>query len=248
MRNRHLTPPQRMRAAGFTLVELMVALVLGLVVIGGVMGVFMSTYQANAQNIKAIRLNEEMRAVMSMMSRDIRRAGVRNVDWSTTNDAWYTTANPLATNISWAVSDTAIGTDACLRFAYAKDDTLSNYVGYRLVNDVTTGNPVVQVHYTATTSPPAAWSCGGGGWQPLTDPNIAWVQSLSFTVSKEPELTGVEVRTVIVNLRAGTHTRSTDPSDLTAADCPVDGSPSPNIDIVCRTLIEKIRIRNDAVL
>jgi hypothetical protein len=82
----------------------------------------------------------------------------------------------------------------------------------------------------------------------LTDPEIAWIQSLTFTATTEPGVTGVEVRTVVVKLRAATHTRSTNPSNLTEDDCPVDGSPSPNIDIVCRTLIEKIRIRNDAVL
>ena len=66
------------RDRGFTLIELMITLVLGLVVVGGVMSVFISTYQSNAQNIKMVRLNEEMRAVMSMMSRDIRRAGARD--------------------------------------------------------------------------------------------------------------------------------------------------------------------------
>jgi len=234
------------RNRGFTLIELMVALVLGLVVIGGVMGVFMSTYQANAQNIKAVRLNEEMRAVMSMITRDVRRAGGRNFDWNTTSVNWYTSANPLATNVSWAVSDTPAGADTCLRFAYAKDDTLSNYVGYRLwnvsVNNGAVVRPIVQVHFTATANanPPSSWDCSVGGWQPLTDPEIAWIQSLTFTATTEPGVTGVEVRTVVVKLRAATHTRSSDPSNTTA-DCN-------NIDVVCQQMVEKIRVRNDPVL
>ena len=225
------------RNRGFTLIELMVALVLGLVVIGGVMGVFISTYQANAHNIKSVRLNEEMRAVMSMITRDVRRAGGRDFDWNATVN-WYVSANPLATNVSWAVSDTADATDACLRLAYAVSASESNYIGYRLV-DNSDGKRVVQMFYAAATS---GWSCGdtSNKWQAITDPEIAWVQSLTFTTTIEPDVTSVDVRTVIVNLRAATHTRSTDPSNSTA-DCN-------NVDVVCRQIQEKIRVRNDAVL
>lgn len=224
------------RNRGFTLIELMVSLVLGLVVIGGVMGVFMSTYQANSQNIKAIRLNEEMRAVVSLMSRDIRRAGSKTIDWTTT--AWYVTANPMSTATAWVVSkQTGAPDNSCIRLAYSISATgtaNTNRFGYRL--DPTTGAIKTYNHDTA-----ANWSCNGADWQSITDENIAWIQSLSFTVTKEPGLTGVEVRTVIINLRAGTHTRSTTPSTLTAAQCS-------NVDVVCRQIQEKIRVRNDAVL
>jgi type II secretory pathway component PulJ len=181
-----------------------------------------------------------MRAVMSMITRDVRRAGGRDFDWNATVN-WYVSANPLATNVSWAVSDTAVAANACLRLAYAVSASETNYVGYRLVKDSNTEKPVVQLHFTTTTNPPASWACNGTGWEGITDPEIAWIQSLSFTVTTEPGITSVAVRSVIVNLRAGTHTRSTDPSNLTAADCN-------NVDVVCRQIQEKIRVRNDAVL
>lgn len=224
------------RNRGFTLIELMVSLVLGLVVIGGVMGVFVSTYQANSQNIKAIRLNEEMRAVVSLMSRDIRRAGEKTIDWTSTGPAWYATANPFSTENAWVVSNmNTASAGSCIRLAYSisstgTDDT--NRFGYRL--NPTTGQVQAYNHNNQ-------WNCDGSGWQSVTDPNIAWIQSLSFTVTTEPGITGVAVRSVIVNLRAGTHTRSTAPSNLTAADCS-------NVDVVCRQIQEKIRVRNDAVL
>ena len=228
------------RNRGFTLIELMVSLVLGLVVIGGVMGVFISTYQANSQNIKAIRLNEEMRAVVSLMSRDIRRAGEKTFDWTSTSPAWYATANPYSTANAWVVSkQTGAPDNSCIRLAYSisaagTDDT--NRFGYRL--NSSTGQVQAYNHQAGE------WSCNStdnGAWQSITDENIVWIQSLSFTVTTEPGITGVAVRTVIVNLRAGTHTRDTDPSNLTAADCN-------NVDVVCRHIQEKIRVRNDAVL
>lgn len=227
------------RSLGFTLIELMVALVLGLVVVGGVMGVFMSTYQANAQNIKAVRLNEEMRAVMGLMARDIRRAGTRDLAWQ---PSLLGTDNPFSTDPAsgmWRVSYmTGAPPNSCVRLAYSVTNDngtdLRNRFGYRL--NPTTGAIETYNHDTA-----ANWSCNGANWQPVTDPKIAWVRSLLFWTATEPGNSGVFVWTVSVNLRAATHTRSTAPATLTAADCT-------NVDVVCRQLKEKIRIRNDAVL
>ncbi len=227
------------RNRGFTLIELMVALVLGLVVIGGVMGVFMSTYQANAQNIKAVRLNEEMRAVMALMSRDIRRAGVRSFAWNATTPNWFVTNYFAATGANWVVTryDSTAPVKSCALFAYDTNgnNALDNVdrMGYRL--NPTTG-AIEAYNHTA-----GGWVCNGASWQPVTDAKIAWIRSLVFTTTTEPSLPGVSVRTVIINLRAATHTRSADPATLTAADCT-------NIDVVCRQLVEKIRLRNDAVL
>lgn len=224
------------RDRGFTLIELMVTLVLGLVVLGGVLGVFVSTYRANSQNIKAIRLNEEMRAVMSLISRDVRRAGTRQLAWQ---PSLLGSTNPFSTKTAWAVSNmTGAVTNSCVRLAYSvTNDTggaASNRYGYRLNAG---GNGIVETYSHNS----GQWSCNGTGWQPVTDPNIAWIQSLVFTFTNEPGLSGVAVRTVIVNLRAGTNTRSTTPSAVTAADCA-------KVDVVCRQMVEKIRIRNDAVL
>ena len=222
------------RSRGFTLIELMVALVLGLVVVGGVMGVFISTYQSNSQNIKAIRLNEEMRAVMGLISRDIRRAGIRELAWQ---PSLLGSANPFSTATAWVVSDMGAVPDACIRLAYSVTNdngtAPANLYGYRL--NTTTGAVDMYNHNAGQ------WNCNGTGWQPVSDPDIAWIQSLVFTVSTEPGMSGVAVRTVVVTLRAATHTRSTDPSNLTAADCS-------NIDVVCREIEEKIRVRNDAIL
>ena len=72
-RTRSLMPRQRM--AGFGLIELMIALVLGLLVMGAAFAVFQSnqaTYRANeGQN----RIQESARTAFEMMSRDIRAAG-----------------------------------------------------------------------------------------------------------------------------------------------------------------------------
>jgi len=224
------------RNRGFTLIELMVALVLGLVVVGGVMGVFMSTYQANAQNIKSVRLNEEMRAVMSLMTRDIRRAGTRDLAWQ---PSLLGTPNLFANDVNWVVSryDSTVPTNSCVLFAYDSNgndtiDATVDRIGYRLRKEGALQS--VEMRRTGTV-------CNGAGWEKVTDENIMNVLDLDFTVTTEPGTPGIEVRTVIVTLDAATHTRSANPATLTAADCT-------NIDVVCRQLVEKIRLRNDAVL
>ena len=223
------------RNGGFTLIELMVALVLGLVVVGGVMAVFMNTYQANAQNIKAVRLNEELRAVMSLITRDLRRAGARDLSWQ---PSLLGTANAFANNINWVLTryDGTVPTNSCALFAYDTDgnDAVDNVDrrGFRLRREGSLQS--VEMRRTGT-------ACNGGGWEKITDENTMNVLDLNFTTTLEPGMSGVAVRSVIVTLRGATHTRSGDPATLTAADCT-------NIDVVCRQLVEKIRLRNDAVL
>jgi len=66
------------RAAGFTLVELMVAMTLGLFLMAGIGSVFVATGQANRSNENLSRLQEAARTAFSLMARDIREAGIND--------------------------------------------------------------------------------------------------------------------------------------------------------------------------
>jgi type IV pilus assembly protein PilW len=61
--------------SGFTLVELMVSLVLGLVLLVGVIGIFSSSRQSYAANENLARLQENARVSFEMLAREIREAG-----------------------------------------------------------------------------------------------------------------------------------------------------------------------------
>jgi prepilin-type N-terminal cleavage/methylation domain-containing protein len=63
------------RQKGFSLVELMISLTLGLVVMGGALSIVTSILATNTSTLKMTRLNEELRTVMMMLTRDLRRAG-----------------------------------------------------------------------------------------------------------------------------------------------------------------------------
>ena len=56
---------------GFSLVELMIALVLGLMVIGGVTSVFLSNKQSFRTNTALSQVQENSRIAFELMARDI---------------------------------------------------------------------------------------------------------------------------------------------------------------------------------
>jgi type IV pilus assembly protein PilW len=65
---------------GFTLIELMVALLLGLIVIGGVISVFVANQQSYRANVALSDVQNESRAAFELMARDIRNAGLTGCD------------------------------------------------------------------------------------------------------------------------------------------------------------------------
>lgn len=64
----------RSAQAGVTLVEMMVAIVVGLIVIAAVLALIVSIMKANRQSIEATRLMQEMRATAAVIAADVRRA------------------------------------------------------------------------------------------------------------------------------------------------------------------------------
>ena len=60
---------------GLTLIELMISLVLGLVLVGGVLSIFVSTNQTAKLNDNLMRVQENARGAFDLMAREIREAG-----------------------------------------------------------------------------------------------------------------------------------------------------------------------------
>lgn len=63
------------RQQGLTLVELMVALVLGLIVVGGVISVLLSNQQSYRTNQALSQLQDNARTAFELLARDVRQAG-----------------------------------------------------------------------------------------------------------------------------------------------------------------------------
>lgn len=105
-----LTFPHQCRAhhsRGVTLVELMIAMVLGLIVTGAVIALVVAIIKSNRQTLQSTRLTQELRATLSVIANDMRRA--RSVD-----DPLSTALDP-AGNPFGAVSTAQA---ACAIYAY----------------------------------------------------------------------------------------------------------------------------------
>lgn len=92
---------------GFSLVELMVAMVLGLIVVGAVVALVVAIIRSDRQTLQSTRLTQELRATLSVIVNDMRRA--RSVD-DPLSTALIPTGNPYG-----AVST---ATAACAIYAY----------------------------------------------------------------------------------------------------------------------------------
>ncbi len=68
------------RAAGFTLVELMISMLLGLVVVGGATGVILANRQSYRTNEALSQVQESARTAFELLARDVRQAGVTGCD------------------------------------------------------------------------------------------------------------------------------------------------------------------------
>lgn len=95
------------RATGFSLVELMVAIVAGLVVVGAVLALVVSIMKSNRETLQSTRLTQELRATLAVIANDLRRA--RSVE-DPLSTAMVVGGNPYA-----AVSTASAG---CVIYAY----------------------------------------------------------------------------------------------------------------------------------
>lgn len=127
----HTLSGKMARQAGFGLVELMISLVLGLLVVGGVLGIFISNQQVFKTNENLGRLQENARISFELMAREIRQAGgtpcgaqvVTNIlnnattEWSSNWDAggiigFDGTDPTTAVTIGTGTAERVTGTDA----------------------------------------------------------------------------------------------------------------------------------------
>jgi prepilin-type N-terminal cleavage/methylation domain-containing protein len=90
---------------GFTLIEILVAMAVGLIVLGGVLSIFISQNRTSAAQEEVAYAQQSVRAALDIMMRDIMNAGV----------------NPPADG-SWQAIETATGTKIQVKADYSDPD------------------------------------------------------------------------------------------------------------------------------
>lgn len=167
---------------GFTLIEIMISLVIGLIVVGGAISVYIITIKSSSDIVKSARLNYDVNSIVQVMANDIRRAGY----WG--GAIVREDVNALPNNpFTQATTDLQIlDNGTCIVYSYDADgngvNTLTDqtddisaneYYGFKLIGK----NILMRLSGTTNAN------CQDGSWQTvnLTDGNEdIEINSLSF--------------------------------------------------------------------
>ena len=101
---------------GFTLIEIMIALLLGLIVLSATIGIYITTVKGSSDLIKSARLNYDLDSVLALMVNDIRRAGY----WGGSvvgSDAVFNPFTQATTNLQIILNGSSAVTD-CVLYTY----------------------------------------------------------------------------------------------------------------------------------
>lgn len=209
--------------AGFTLPELLIALVINILVIAAIVSVFVGNLNHYNNTLNSNRLNQQLEAILQFITADIRRAGY----WANASSSLGTHTNPNPFMASGA--DLTIGAgNNCILLTYDRDNNGSlpaitaasddERYGYRL-----NGTNIQSRPWGANFACNAAASA----WENLNDSTIS-ITGLTFTLTTQTYTTGPGTR--------GLTMRSL---DITLAGQLASDS------TVSKTLTQHVRVRND---
>lgn len=180
------------KESGFTIVELMVGLVVGMLVLGGVLSVYLTTIKTSGSTLNSSRLNQELGAIMNIMANDIRRAGY----WGD-GGLGSATSNPFSQAGSTALEVHAFdgtnyayagvqGSGSCVVYAYdlsdegtLDDDTGNPDEGFGFRWDGAGNAILMKRGHTEVND----CSDTGENWLPLTDTNFIAITNLEFDLA-----------------------------------------------------------------
>lgn len=190
---RPVTAPSVRRTAGFSLIELMVALVAGMVVVGAVLAFTVSSVRANADYVGSARLMQELRSVSQYVNSELRRAG-----YDEDSMAFLASSTTQVSEFAPMLVDTTAGAN-CVIYAYDRlpgttgEIDLDNQElrGVRrstvTMDGVQVG--VIEMAESAAGLQPACAGAGpdyskypvmcnaATGWCPLSDPRIVAIDT-----------------------------------------------------------------------
>ncbi len=147
---------------GFTLMELMVGMSVGVILLSAVGTTYLTTFQGNLDVLQGLRLNQALRETVTIMANDLRRAGY--------------SASPAEADFT-AIATPSAG---CILYSYDVDGdaatTRSVEEGDRF------GFRLKQRAIWMRSSGTDMGTCNGGNWERLTDPADVQITSLEFTL------------------------------------------------------------------
>ncbi len=248
---RNTVPGKHMGArsqAGVSLTELLIAMVLGLFIVGAALGMLVTHLRASQSLVAQSRLMLDLRTASDLISRDLRRAGY----WGAAEaGVWRGSDTAAATATSTAATATATTPTAPTSNPYSEllsADTAGSSITYGYSLDATENHRVDANEQFGLRLRRGVieMQIGRANWQALTDSTSVTVTRLDITPTEQrvpldalcstpcpPDSSTCppqqHVRSVTVTVSA-----------RNATDHPTDGAS-------VRTVQSQVRLRNDAI-
>lgn len=182
------------QARGFSLVELMVAMVIGLVVATIALLMYVAIIKANSTSIQSARLTQALQATLDVMERDIRRAGyLAPSSASSAIDTAYVTryqTDALFSLYTSAATPTlqdlhpSAPNFSCILLRYDANDNGSisgpdEILGYRY----NATDQSIEIKTWSTLASQRSDLCADNGWKAMTGDGTTRITSLIFTIT-----------------------------------------------------------------
>ncbi len=180
------------KEAGFTVVELMIGLLIGLLVLGGIFSVYISTLKSSGSTLKSSKLNQEMATIMTIMADDIRRAGYSGAGPEVSVlDNPFSKAGETALEVhslSGTYSNAGVqGSGSCIVYAYDlnKDGALSianpaEVFGFRWDGP---GSAIKMRTGVSAAANINDCNADSANWFEMTDNNFITISGLTFALT-----------------------------------------------------------------
>jgi prepilin peptidase dependent protein B len=147
------------KQSGFTLIEIMIALLIGLLIVAATISIYITTIRGSSDTIRSARLNHDLDSAMSLMINDIRRAGY----WGGAiagADSRNTPTNP-GNLFTTATTNIQIPSSNCILYTYDANGgsavDSNEYYGFKLEGTN------IRMRKTGTTTA----DCTDGVWETM---------------------------------------------------------------------------------
>jgi len=232
---------------GMNLIELMVALVLGLLVSAAAINVYIKTMQTQTENIQLMRLNQDLRATMDLVVRDIRRAGFATSTPETDFDCLK--SNPFNDigffNAGTATAIAATNPASCIVFAYNRNNRqLNNVCGGAVQATDRFGYRINNGALEMKRSGGSEASCATGTWEDISGSDVTMTGSFTLN-TKELDITEMFADADgVCNVGEACNVCDTGNQCLSIRDVIISLTGTLS-DGTSQTITERVRVRND---
>lgn len=163
------------KQTGFTLIELIISLSIGLFIVAAAIAMFMGTFNSSANTVKSSRLNYDMDSVMVLMINDIKRAGYSadSVVETDTRDNLFTIGSA---NIHMPVPSCILYT-----YDYDGDGELADASGKNEFFGFKLDNGEIKISSAKTVDATGDCSITDGRWETITDRKTVNITALQFS-------------------------------------------------------------------